>query len=92
MVHMMSVFTFLIIVTIVATTVQGLFLPLLLTQYKKQNGCFFNFIKKEHFFIGGGEGEITCGNGEVIDLEEGEEYFWYSPGWLEGDQYPKNIE
>ena len=44
------------------------------------------------FFIGGGEGEITCGNGEVIDLEEGEEYFWYSPGWLEGDQYPKNIE
>merc|ERR1711962_265726 len=40
--------------------------------------------------------ELTCGNGEVIDLEP-EEYLydafhWYSPRFLDGEEYPANTE
>ena len=42
--------------------------------------------------VSGLEEEITCGNGEVIDLSEVDEFHWYSPGWIDGDKYPENSE
>ena len=40
--------------------------------------------------------ELTCGSGEVIDMEP-EEYLWNSfswtsPGFLDGEEYPANTE
>jgi len=42
--------------------------------------------------VQGLEEEITCGNGEVIDLSEVDEFHWYSPGWIDGDKYPENSD
>ena len=36
--------------------------------------------------------EVTCGDGQIIDLPEGEDFYWYSPGWMDGDDYPEDIE
>ena len=38
------------------------------------------------------EFEATCGDGQVIDLAEGDEFYWRSPGWMDGDDYPENTE
>lgn len=37
-----------------------------------------------------GKEELTCGNGEFIDLAVVDKLDWYSPGWLDGDHYPSN--
>ena len=36
--------------------------------------------------------QVTCGNGQVIDLRVAEDFYWLSPGWVEGDEYPENTE
>merc|ERR1712212_538547 len=36
--------------------------------------------------------EVTCGDGQIIDLPLDEDFIWHSPGWQEGDEYPENIE
>ena len=44
--------------------------------------------------VSGQEFQATCGNGEIIDLDydNHEEFYWNSPGWIDGDQYPQNTE
>jgi len=36
--------------------------------------------------------EVTCGDGQIVDMTEGEEFYWYSPGWMDGDDYPEDTE
>jgi len=38
------------------------------------------------------EGQVTCGNGQTVDLAVGQDFYWWSPGWEEGDEYPENTE
>jgi len=36
--------------------------------------------------------EVTCGDGQIFDMTEGEEFYWYSPGFWDGDDYPEDTE